>query len=122
MAYIAMEEVNMIWDEKAVEIVKELYRSGLALTAIAESVKRPEDEVAILLMDLVMNRLIHSRKSGLFGQVGPNKRSKAMKLYKFPCGATYGFSGDPDDKKRVCPVCGSGSYSIVHWQPEGLSI
>ncbi len=122
MAYIAMEEVNMIWDEKAVEIVKDLYRSGVALTAIAEVVKRPEDEVAILLMDLVRNRVIHARKSGLFGQVGPTKRNKAMKLYRCPCGTTYGFSGDSADKKRVCPVCGSGSYSIVHWQPEGLSV
>lgn len=50
--YIPLEDMNFIWKVEHVETVINCYKKGLNIRQIAKIVKRPNDECAILIMDL----------------------------------------------------------------------
>jgi hypothetical protein len=50
--YIPLEDMDFIWKIEQVEKVIECYRDKMHIRHIAKYVRRPIDEVAVLLMDL----------------------------------------------------------------------
>jgi hypothetical protein len=65
--YIALEELNFIWDFRQVRELDEMWRRGFSLQYMAEYFDRDPDEVAILLMDRLRRGRIRPRKGGIFG-------------------------------------------------------
>lgn len=49
---IALEELNFFWSSQEIEKVKQAYRNKLHISQIALNMRRPQEEVAILIMDL----------------------------------------------------------------------
>lgn len=50
--YIALEDLDFIWDERDVYKVEALWKDGTSIWAIAEKMNRDPDEIAVLIMDL----------------------------------------------------------------------
>ncbi|MFJ2042201.1 helix-turn-helix domain containing protein [Paenibacillus taichungensis] len=65
--YIACEEINFIWQEKAVEEFREMWREGYSIHEMAEYFQRGTDEVMILAMDQSRHHHIKSRPGGVWG-------------------------------------------------------
>lgn len=63
--YIALEELDMFWDEDEVRQVKEAWDKNESVFAIAKRMERDPDEVAVLLMDLARKGRIEKRVMGL---------------------------------------------------------
>ncbi|MHB0802749.1 helix-turn-helix domain-containing protein [Bacillus thuringiensis] len=63
--YIALEELDMLWDEDDVWQVKEAWDNNESVFAIAKKMERDPDEVAVLLMDLARKGRIEKRVTGL---------------------------------------------------------
>jgi hypothetical protein len=57
-SWIPLEDMNFLWSIADVETVIEAYKSKMFIGKIAKIVKRPIDEVAILIMDLGRKRII----------------------------------------------------------------
>lgn len=65
--YIALEDLDFIWDIRQVLELDEMWRRGFSLQYMAEYFNRDPDEVAILLMDRLRRGRIRPRKGGIFG-------------------------------------------------------
>jgi hypothetical protein len=65
--YIALEDLNFIWDLRDVRELDEMWRRGFSLQYMAEYFERDPDEVALLLMDRLRRGRIRPRKGGIFG-------------------------------------------------------
>ncbi|MBG9629297.1 hypothetical protein ABB10_19085 [Bacillus thuringiensis] len=63
--YIALEELDMLWDEDEVVQVKEAWSNNESVFAIGEKMQRDPDEVALLIMDLARKGAIGKRALGL---------------------------------------------------------
>ncbi|MFQ6341046.1 helix-turn-helix domain-containing protein [Bacillus sp. AF62] len=63
--YIALEELDMLWDEDEVVQVKEAWNNNESVFAIGEKMQRDPDEVALLIMDLARKGAIGKRVLGL---------------------------------------------------------
>jgi len=63
--YIALEELDMLWDEDEVAQVKEAWNNNESVFAIGEKMQRDPDEVALLIMDLARKGAIGKRALGL---------------------------------------------------------
>lgn len=63
--YIALEELDMLWDEDEVVQVKEAWNNNESVFAIGEKMQRDPDEVALLIMDLARKGSIGKRALGL---------------------------------------------------------
>lgn len=63
--YIALEELDMLWDEDEVVQVKEAWNNNESVFAIGEKMQRDPDEVALLIMDLARKGVIGKRALGL---------------------------------------------------------
>lgn len=63
--YIALEELDMLWDEDEVVQVKEAWNNNESVFAIGEKMQRDPDEVALLIMDLARKGAIGKRTLGL---------------------------------------------------------
>ncbi|MEK4416478.1 MULTISPECIES: helix-turn-helix domain-containing protein [Bacillus] len=63
--YIALEEMDMFWDEDEVWRVKEAWNNNESIFAISEKLQRDPDEVALLIMDLARKGAIEKRALGL---------------------------------------------------------
>ncbi|ANS49408.1 helix-turn-helix domain-containing protein [Bacillus thuringiensis] len=63
--YIALEELDMLWDEDEVVQVKEAWNNNESVFAIGEKMQRDPDEVALLIMDLARKGAIGKRALGL---------------------------------------------------------
>ncbi|MDA2637952.1 helix-turn-helix domain-containing protein [Bacillus cereus] len=63
--YIALEELDMLWDEDEVAQVKEAWNNNESVFAIGEKMQRDPDEVALLIMDLARKGVIGKRALGL---------------------------------------------------------
>jgi len=50
--YIPLIDMNFYWKIEQVNLVIKLYKQKNNITQISEMVKRPQDECAILIMDL----------------------------------------------------------------------
>jgi len=67
--YIALEELNFLWDEDDVLKFREMWEEGLSLPDIAKQLKRKKNEVAVLILDQAEEKKIKPRKGGLWGWV-----------------------------------------------------
>jgi hypothetical protein len=65
--YIALEDLDFIWDIRQVRELDEMWRRGFSLQYMAEYFDRDPDEVALLLMDRLRRGRIRPRKGGIFG-------------------------------------------------------
>jgi hypothetical protein len=65
--YIALEELNFIWDEHRLEDFIYLWDEGQPLINISKYFKRDVDEVLVLVIDLARKGRITPRKGGLMG-------------------------------------------------------
>ena len=62
--YIALEELDMLWDEDEVVQVKEAWNNNESVFAIGEKMQRDPDEVALLIMDLARKGAIEKGRWG----------------------------------------------------------
>ena len=113
MSYIVLEDLNFLWDEAAIQQIKDLWAIGVSLASMAKVVHRPSDEVALLIMDLARNHQITSRRSGVFGHAITHEPSP-MYLYRCRCGITFGVAGpELAPSKRICPSCGRKTHQRI---------
>ncbi|WP_257153254.1 helix-turn-helix domain-containing protein [Bacillus toyonensis] len=63
--YIALEELDMLWDEDEVWQVNEAWNNNESVFEIGEKMQRDPDEVALLIMDLARKGAIGKRALGL---------------------------------------------------------
>lgn len=64
--YIALEETNFIWDIKEVDAIKEYWDKKIPICGMADILKRPTNEVFLLLMDLIENGKIKGNVNSSF--------------------------------------------------------
>ena len=84
MTYIALEDLDFMWDHADVETVKRMWNKGISLDSIAETTKRERDEVAVLIMDLARKEEIVLRTSGFKGtHTVTAKRNERRKNYEY---------------------------------------
>jgi len=69
VTYIALENLNFLWDEDEIIKFREMWEEGLSLPDIAEAFKRPQKEIAIIIIDQAEEGKIQPRKGGLWGWV-----------------------------------------------------
>lgn len=65
--YIALEDLNFAWLEEEIQLVMRMWNEGRAIWDIADALKRPQEEVLILLIDMSMKGGIRKRTGGVFG-------------------------------------------------------
>ena len=65
--YIALLELNFAWLEEEILLVMRMWNEGRAIWDIADALKRPQEEVLILLIDMSMKGGIRKRTGGVFG-------------------------------------------------------
>lgn len=65
--YIALENLNFAWLEEEILLVMRMWNEGRAIWDIADALKRPQEEVLILLIDMSMKGGIRKRTGGVFG-------------------------------------------------------
>ncbi|MCI0767382.1 helix-turn-helix domain-containing protein [Bacillus sp. TL12] len=63
--YVALEELDMLWDEDDILLVREAWKNNESVFAIGEKLQRDPDEVALLIMDLARKNVIRKRPMGL---------------------------------------------------------
>lgn len=63
--YIALEELNFVWDEDEINVFIKLWKEGADFRLIAEHFDRDQDEIALLLMDLARKGRVKPRDMGL---------------------------------------------------------
>jgi hypothetical protein len=65
--YIALEDLNFAWLEEEIVTVIQMWSEGRPIWDIADALKRPQEEVLILLIDMSMKGGIKERIGGVFG-------------------------------------------------------
>ncbi len=65
--YIALLELNFAWLEEEILLVMRMWNEGRPIWDIADALKRPQEEVMVLLIDLAMKNHIKKRAGGIFG-------------------------------------------------------
>ena len=65
--YIACEELNFAWLKSEVAAVKMAWNAGKPIWEIAALVRRSEEEVAILIIDLTNRNQLQLRPGGILG-------------------------------------------------------
>lgn len=65
--YIALEELNFIWDIQDVCAFQDMWERGWDCTQIAEHLGRMPEEVAVLVIDRAAAGAIGKRPGGFFG-------------------------------------------------------
>lgn len=63
--YIPLEKYDLVFDEREVTRMKELWRDNKTLAEIAEEMGRHEMEIAVLIMDQGDKQRINKRPMGL---------------------------------------------------------
>ena len=66
--YIALDDLNFAWLEDEVATVITMYSAGCPVWEIAEKLGRPQEEVALLIMDLSRKKAIEPRRHGVYGR------------------------------------------------------
>ncbi|WP_246064865.1 helix-turn-helix domain containing protein [Melghirimyces algeriensis] len=64
--YIALEDLDFIWDEDEIPDIERMWNQGFSLWDIAHACERDELEVLLLIMDRERQGSISPRKNGLF--------------------------------------------------------
>ena len=65
--YIALEDLNFAWLEEEILLVMRMWDEGRAIWDIADALKRPQEEVIVLLIDMSMKGGIKERIGGVYG-------------------------------------------------------
>jgi hypothetical protein len=65
--YIALEDLNFAWLEEEIVTVIQMWSEGRPIWDIADALKRPQEEVVVLLIDMSMKGGIRKRTGGVFG-------------------------------------------------------
>ena len=65
--YIALEDLNFAWLEEEIVTVIQMWNEGRPSWDIADALKRPQEEVLVLLIDMSMKGGIKERIGGVFG-------------------------------------------------------
>ncbi len=65
--YIACADWDFSWTKAEIQEVIQDWGQGVHISDIAKRIHRDADEVAILIMDLVRQKRIKTRKGGAFG-------------------------------------------------------
>lgn len=66
--YIALDDLNFAWIEEEILAVLAAWEAGRPLWEIADQVRRPQEEVMVLLMDLSRKGAVRKRRRGVFGE------------------------------------------------------
>lgn len=66
--YIALEDIDFIWDEKEVKKFILMWNSDFPVEKIAKKLNRPIDDVAMLVYDQALKSKIEPRDGGLMGE------------------------------------------------------
>lgn len=66
--YIACQDWNFAWLKSEVARVKLSWKAGRPIWEIAAQVRRPQEEVVILILDLIVRRELENRPGGVFGK------------------------------------------------------
>lgn len=66
--YVALEDLDLIFDERDLPEMIRMWEDGLSLTDIARSFKRDPDEIACLIMSLARENRIPQRNGGAYGR------------------------------------------------------
>ena len=64
---IILEDLDFSWYANEIDKVKSLWKYGWHIKDIAKTVKRDQDEVAMLIMHLARREEISRRRGGVFG-------------------------------------------------------
>ena len=65
--YIALEDLNFAWLEEEIVTVIQMWNEGRPIWDIADALKRPQEEVLVLLIDMSMKGGIRKRTGGVYG-------------------------------------------------------
>lgn len=66
--YTALEDLNFHWDYDQVKEFKQMWKKGFSIQEMAEYFGRPQEEVAVLILDRAMKDCIKPREGGLWGK------------------------------------------------------
>lgn len=66
--YIALENLDFVWDERDVVDVDKLWEMGYAIDFIAVEFNRPINDVFALLWDRLERGFIQDRPGGIYGR------------------------------------------------------
>ena len=66
--YIALEDLNFDWALKDIQKFDHLWNEGKSLQEIARILKRPQDEIVVIILDRARKGKIQKRKNGIFGR------------------------------------------------------
>ncbi len=66
--YIALDNLDFYWHQNEIVNFRKMYRDGKSVFTIAEYYDRPQEEIAILMMDQAMKGYIRPRPSGGYGK------------------------------------------------------
>ncbi|MBI6052336.1 hypothetical protein [Clostridium perfringens] len=65
---VILEDIDFLWSEEDIEVVKKLWERGTGIKDICKVIKREGDEVFLLLLHLVRSGEIKKRKSYIWGK------------------------------------------------------
>ena len=82
MIYIALEDLDFDWTKEQVKKFDELWSRGDSLPLIAKTLRREQDEVALLVMDRSRKGAIAPREHGVWGNVDEAIRATGKKRSK----------------------------------------
>lgn len=68
MIYLALEEANFVWREHEIKRFEQHWREGMDIVTMSKIFKRPQYEVAILVMDRHLKGTIKKRQHGIFSK------------------------------------------------------
>lgn len=66
--YIACEQLDYSWSRKDLHELVEMWRLGVPVEYMSQHFDRPDEECAIILMDLAMHGVIQKRDGGVLGK------------------------------------------------------
>ncbi|EHQ63643.1 hypothetical protein PDENDC454_04229 [Paenibacillus dendritiformis C454] len=76
MAYIACDDMDFMWEQRDLEVFRQMWKEGFCVTDIARAFGRDVDEIGILVMDQKRKREIKDRPGGAWGRRMPDERAK----------------------------------------------
>lgn len=68
MIYLPLEDIDLIWDERDLPKIRELWEENFSIWEIAEEFDRDPIAVAVLIIDQARKNKIKRRTWGMFGR------------------------------------------------------
>lgn len=68
MIYLPLEDIDLVWDERDLPKVRELWEQNFSVWEIAEEFNRDPIAVAVLIIDQARQDKIKRRPWGMFGR------------------------------------------------------